>query len=195
LLLKFANWSAAWNKLHLITLEGEFDSIVFLDADTMVLQNADELLQGDHWSITPGQCKKCEISYGFSGGVFAFKPSWKTYNEIYALASTPVADNWKQSEQEVIGNYLRHPKKASEALWIAPMYNWMAVGCECLPEWTWGTIKIVHYYCSDAGNRPWHAYAYCSYKVRITHCGADAASFLLAVRSLFGRRLQHVLAS
>jgi alpha-N-acetylglucosamine transferase len=163
------SWAIAWNKLYLLALEKDFDRIVFLDADTMLLQNVDELLQMEGWAAAPGQCKKCEISYGFNGGVFGFRPNITVYEELMQLASQKNPTNWHQSEQQLIGTYLA--RRSSSVIWISPAYNWMATGCDCLSKDQWSTIKILHWYCSGPNERPWEQYGNYWGFVRNNHCG------------------------
>jgi hypothetical protein len=150
------NWAVAWNKLHLVSLEDEFDRIVFIDADSMFLKNSDELLRMEGWASAPGQCSHCEFSYGFNGGLFAFRPNKAQYNELLALANTTREDNWWFSEQGLLSEYVQSAERVKNFVWLAPLYNLMAWGCDCVPkDVAYATIKIVHWYCTPDDIRPW----------------------------------------
>jgi hypothetical protein len=90
--------------------------------------------------------------------MFGFRPSHKLYDDAMALASTPNLDNWGQSEQQVIRNYLQRPDVTRHVVWLGPIYNQMALNCDCMPKWGWDTIRIVHYFCSEHNGRPWRRY-------------------------------------
>ncbi|VDK40234.1 unnamed protein product [Taenia asiatica] len=62
----------------------EFSKCVFLDADTIVLQNIDELFEREELSAAS------DISWPdmFNSGVFVFRPSLKTFSELSNLAKT-----------------------------------------------------------------------------------------------------------
>ncbi|KAM9317269.1 glycogenin-1 [Gastrophryne carolinensis] len=68
-------------KLHCWTLI-EYTKCVFMDADTMVLANIDDLFQREELSAAPDPgWPDC-----FNSGVFVFKPSIETYNQLLRLA-------------------------------------------------------------------------------------------------------------
>nr|CDS33994.1 glycogenin 1 [Hymenolepis microstoma] len=62
----------------------EFLKCVFLDADTIVLQNIDELFQREEVSAAP------DASWPdvFNSGVFVYRPSLKTFDKLSLLAKT-----------------------------------------------------------------------------------------------------------
>uniref|UniRef100_A0A5K3FRR5 glycogenin glucosyltransferase n=1 Tax=Mesocestoides corti TaxID=53468 RepID=A0A5K3FRR5_MESCO len=62
----------------------EFTKGVFLDADTIVLQNIDDLFDREELSAAP------DASWPdiFNSGVFVFRPSLKTFAELCELAKT-----------------------------------------------------------------------------------------------------------
>ncbi|XP_075216633.1 glycogenin 1 isoform X1 [Lycorma delicatula] len=70
-----------FTKLHCWRLT-QFDKCVFLDADTIVLQNSDELFEREELSAAP------DIGWPdcFNSGVFVFKPSDLTYKTLIEFA-------------------------------------------------------------------------------------------------------------
>lgn len=70
-----------FTKLHCWKLT-EFTKCVFLDADTLVLDNCDELFDREEISAAP------DIGWPdcFNSGVFVFKPSIETYDDLVKLA-------------------------------------------------------------------------------------------------------------
>lgn len=69
-------------KLHCWTLT-KYTKCVFMDADTMVLQNIDDLFEREELSAAPDPgWPDC-----FNSGVFVFRPSIETHNQLLQLAS------------------------------------------------------------------------------------------------------------
>ncbi|XP_046992070.1 proteoglycan 4-like isoform X1 [Schistocerca americana] len=72
-----------FTKLHCWRLT-EFSKAVFLDADTLVLKNCDELFEREEFSAAPDAgWPDC-----FNSGVFVFKPSEETYQSLVQFAVT-----------------------------------------------------------------------------------------------------------
>ena len=76
-LLKRPELGCTFSKLCAWTLT-DYEKCVFLDADTMVLQNVDELMEREELSAAP------DIGWPdcFNSGVFVFKPSLDTYRAL-----------------------------------------------------------------------------------------------------------------
>ncbi|XP_043847666.1 glycogenin-1 isoform X2 [Dromiciops gliroides] len=69
-------------KLHCWSLT-QYSKCVFMDADTMVLTNIDELFEREELSAAPDPgWPDC-----FNSGVFVYQPSIETYNQLLHLAS------------------------------------------------------------------------------------------------------------
>lgn len=70
-----------FTKLHCWTLT-QYTKCVFLDADTLVVQNCDELFDREELSASPDAgWPDC-----FNSGVFVFKPSMETYSNVIEFA-------------------------------------------------------------------------------------------------------------
>ena len=80
-LLSRPELGVTFSKLHVWRLT-QFFKCVFLDADTLVLQNVDELFEREELSAAP------DIGWPdtFNSGVFVFEPSIETFNKLVALA-------------------------------------------------------------------------------------------------------------
>ena len=70
-----------FSKLHAWRLT-QYSKCVFLDADTLVLQNVDELFDREEISAAP------DIGWPdcFNSGVFVFEPSMETFSGLVSLA-------------------------------------------------------------------------------------------------------------
>ena len=62
----------------------QYSKCVFLDADTLVLQNVDELFEREELSAAP------DIGWPdcFNSGVFVFEPSLETFERLLILSRT-----------------------------------------------------------------------------------------------------------
>uniref|UniRef100_A0A8D0EC52 glycogenin glucosyltransferase n=1 Tax=Salvator merianae TaxID=96440 RepID=A0A8D0EC52_SALMN len=81
-LLKRLELGATFTKLHCWTLT-QYSKCVFMDADTLVLCNIDELFDREELSAAPDSgWPDC-----FNSGVFVFQPSLKTFNLLMKFAS------------------------------------------------------------------------------------------------------------
>ena len=71
----------------------QFTKCVFLDADTLVIQNSDELFDREEFSAAPDAgWPDC-----FNSGVFVFVPSHKTYEVTANITTLPNFAQWKES--------------------------------------------------------------------------------------------------
>ncbi|XP_032082196.1 glycogenin-2 [Thamnophis elegans] len=81
-LLKRLELGVTFTKLHCWTLT-QYSKCVFMDADTLVLCNVDELFERQELSAAPDSSwPDC-----FNSGVFVFQPSLKTFKHLLQFAS------------------------------------------------------------------------------------------------------------
>uniref|UniRef100_A0A7M4EG99 glycogenin glucosyltransferase n=1 Tax=Crocodylus porosus TaxID=8502 RepID=A0A7M4EG99_CROPO len=81
-LMKRPELGITLTKLHCWELT-QYSKCVFMDADTMVLANIDELFEREELSAAPDPgWPDC-----FNSGVFVYRPSIETYNELLQLAT------------------------------------------------------------------------------------------------------------
>lgn len=80
-LLRRPELGVTFSKLHAWRLE-RYSKCVFLDADTLVLTNVDELFEREELSAAP------DIGWPdmFNSGVFVFRPSLETFLALKELA-------------------------------------------------------------------------------------------------------------
>ncbi|KAG7246061.1 hypothetical protein CRUP_014172, partial [Coryphaenoides rupestris] len=81
-LMKRPDLGVTFTKLHCWTLT-HYSKCVFMDADTLVLSNIDELFERDELSAAPDPgWPDC-----FNSGVFVFVPSVETHEKLLAFCS------------------------------------------------------------------------------------------------------------
>ena len=80
-LIKRPELGVTLSKIHVWRLE-EYTKCVFLDADTLVLSNVDEMFEREEFSAAP------DIGWPdlFNSGVFVLKPSAATFAALVELA-------------------------------------------------------------------------------------------------------------
>ncbi|XP_023930454.1 glycogenin-1 isoform X2 [Lingula anatina] len=82
-LLERPDLGVTFTKFHVWRLT-QFKKCVFMDSDTMVLQNIDELFEREEFSAAPDPgWPDC-----FNSGVFVLQPSLQTYQNLLAFAMT-----------------------------------------------------------------------------------------------------------
>ncbi|EEB16143.1 hypothetical protein Phum_PHUM407280 [Pediculus humanus corporis] len=80
-LLQRPELGVTFTKIHCWRMT-EFEKCVFLDADTLVVRNCDELFEREEFSAAP------DVSWPdcFNSGVFVYKPSMETFNKLLQFA-------------------------------------------------------------------------------------------------------------
>ncbi|XP_017033402.1 glycogenin-1 isoform X1 [Drosophila kikkawai] len=137
-----------FTKLHCWRLV-QFEKCVFLDADTLVLQNCDELFEREELSAAP------DVSWPdcFNSGVFVFKPSVETFGQITEFAVKN--GSFDGGDQGLLNQYFADWATADIKKHLPFVYNVTAYASYCyLPAFKQyrDKIKILHF----AGKlKPW----------------------------------------
>ncbi|KAH8263955.1 hypothetical protein KR038_010327, partial [Drosophila bunnanda] len=137
-----------FTKLHCWRLV-QFEKCVFLDADTLVLQNCDELFEREELSAAP------DVSWPdcFNSGVFVFKPSVDTFGQITEFAVKN--GSFDGGDQGLLNQFFGDWATADIKKHLPFVYNVTAYASYCyLPAFKQfrDKIKILHF----AGKlKPW----------------------------------------
>uniref|UniRef100_A0A0R3WMH7 glycogenin glucosyltransferase n=1 Tax=Hydatigena taeniaeformis TaxID=6205 RepID=A0A0R3WMH7_HYDTA len=109
----------------------QFSKCVFLDADTVVLQNIDELFEREELSAAP------DVSWPdlFNSGVFVFRPSLKTFSELSHLTKT--SGSFDGGDQGLLNEYFSGWSTESLNKHLPFAYN-----CSC---WVTPNDRLVFY--------------------------------------------------
>ncbi|XP_017087281.1 glycogenin-1 isoform X4 [Drosophila bipectinata] len=137
-----------FTKLHCWRLV-QFEKCVFLDADTLVLQNCDELFEREELSAAP------DVSWPdcFNSGVFVFRPSVETFGQITEFAVKN--GSFDGGDQGLLNQFFADWATADIKKHLPFVYNVTAYASYCyLPAFKQfrDKIKILHF----AGKlKPW----------------------------------------
>ncbi|XP_034125210.1 glycogenin-1 isoform X1 [Drosophila guanche] len=147
-LLSRPELGVTFTKLHCWRLV-QFEKCVFLDADTLVLQNVDELFEREELSAAP------DVSWPdcFNSGVFVFRPSLDTFGKITEFAIKN--GSFDGGDQGLLNQYFADWATADIKKHLPFVYNVTAYASYCyLPAFKQfrDKIKILHF----AGKlKPW----------------------------------------
>lgn len=125
-------------KLRLWEL-AEYERVVFLDADTIVVRNIDRLLDYPEFSAAPNLYGTLGDFHRLNSGVFVAAPSGATFEQMLARLDAPDTF-WRRTDQ----TFLEH-------FWpdwhgLPYVYNTLQYVYFNLPElWHWPQIRVVHY--------------------------------------------------
>ncbi|XP_025078849.1 glycogenin-1-like isoform X4 [Pomacea canaliculata] len=141
--------NVTFTKLHCWRLT-QFQKAVFLDADTLVLQNVDELFDREELSAAPDPgWPDC-----FNSGVFVYKPSEETYSRLLQFALT--SGSFDGGDQGLLNLFFNDWPTKDIAKHLPFIYNVVSHAFySYLPAFRQfkNQIKIVHFI---GAIKPWH---------------------------------------
>ena len=134
-------------KLRLWQLD--YDRVVFLDADTLVLRNIDKLFDYPEFSAAPNVYESLSDFHRMNSGVFTARPSRTTFDAMLARLDAPGAF-WRRTDQTFLQDFFPDWHGLPVTMNML-QYVWMN-----LPElWSWETIRVLHY----QYEKPWQDHA------------------------------------
>jgi alpha-N-acetylglucosamine transferase len=125
-------------KLRLWEME-QYDRVVFLDADTLVLRNIDKLFGYPEFCAAPNVYESLSDFRRMNSGVFVAKPSNGTFASMLEKLDQPDAF-WQRTDQTFLQSYFPD-WHGLPVTFNTLQYVWFA-----LPDlWDWASISVVHY--------------------------------------------------
>ncbi len=124
-------------KLRLWQLD--YESCVFLDADTLVLQNIDKLFEYPEFCAAPNVYESVADFHRMNSGVFTARPSQATFDAMLAQLDVPNAF-WRRTDQTFLEAYFPD--------WhgLPVYYNMLQYVWFAMQElWDWSAIKVLHF--------------------------------------------------
>ena len=125
-------------KLRLWELE-EYETVIFIDADALVVRNIDKLFQYPEFSAAPNVYETVADFHRLNSGVFVAKPSSSTFAGMMKVLDAPEA-YWRRTDQSFLEAYFPD--------WhgLPVFYNMLQYVWFNLPElWDWKSVHVVHY--------------------------------------------------
>ena len=134
-------------KLRLWQLD--YDRVVFLDADTLVLRNIDSLFDYPEFCAAPNVYESLADFHRMNSGVFTARPDPATFEAMLERLDAPGAF-WRRTDQTFLQE-------------VFPDWHGLPVTCNMLqyvwfnlPElWSWEQIKVLHF----QYEKPWQDHA------------------------------------
>ena len=117
----------------------EYDCVVFIDADAVMLQNCDRLFEYPEFSAAPNVYETVADFHRLNSGVFVAKPDKGTFEAMMAELDQP-DKFWRRTDQTFLEHYFPD--------WhgLPVFYNMLQYVWFNMPElWNWEHIKILHY--------------------------------------------------
>jgi len=125
-------------KLRLWQME-EYERIVFLDADTLVLRPIDKLFGYPEFSAAPNVYESLADFHRLNSGVFVARPSRATFEAMLGRLDAPEAF-WRRTDQTFLETFFPD--------WhgLPVTFNMLQYVWFNLPAlWDWNSVRVVHY--------------------------------------------------
>lgn len=125
-------------KLRLWELE-QFETVVFLDADVVVIKNIDRLFGYPEFVAAPNLYETLADFNRLNSGVFVAKPNRRTFDRMLAHLDRP-DQFWRRTDQTFLEDYFPD--------WhgLPYIFNTLQYVWFNLPAlWVWERIKVIHY--------------------------------------------------
>ena len=125
----------------------EYDSVVFIDADAIMLKNCDKLFDYPELCAAPNVYETIADFHRLNSGVFTARPSKDTFTKMLIELDNPDVF-WRRTDQTFLAHFFPD--------WhgLPIFYNMLQYAWFNLPElWDWKSIHILHY----QYEKPWQA--------------------------------------
>lgn len=83
----------------------QYDKLVWLDGDSIIMQNIDELFKYSELSAAQDYVGKKLIPDKICGGLMVIEPSEQRYSDLIALLYKDTSKIWYNGEQELVNFY------------------------------------------------------------------------------------------
>ena len=116
-----------------------YDKVVFIDADAVVLRNIDKLFDYPEFSAAPNVYETLSDFRRLNSGVFVAAPSQATFDDMLKRLDAPEA-LWPRTDQTFLQTYF------TDWHGLPVFMNMLQYVWFNLPElWDWRSISVVHY--------------------------------------------------
>lgn len=125
-------------KLRIWELE-EYEKVVFLDADTLVIRNIDRLFGYPEFAAAPNLYETLADFHRLNSGVFVAQPGRRTFDTMLQALDQP-GRFWRRTDQTFLESYFPD--------WhgLPYIFNTLQYVWFNLPQlWNWQHIHVIHY--------------------------------------------------
>ncbi len=143
----FGTYETVYTKLHLWN-QTDFDRLIYLDADTIVLGSLDELLEGPDFAATP-----CFTAPDlFNAGMMVLKPSHERFEDL--MEKRAVLPSYDGSDQGFLNAYFPEWYKGDSSRRLPMKFNVPRLLRVYRPAWNRLTedMRVLHYV---GRQKPW----------------------------------------
>lgn len=117
----------------------DYETVVFIDADAVVVRNIDRLFSYPEFSAAPNVYESLGDFHRLNSGVFVAKPSQETFAAMLERLDAPDAF-WRRTDQTFLQNFF------PEWHGLPVFFNMLQYVWFNLPElWDWKSVSVVHY--------------------------------------------------
>lgn len=121
----------------------EFDKVVFLDADTVVIRPLDRLFDYPAFSAAPNLYARLDDFHRINSGVLVLEPSEATFEKMLVALDAPGAF-WPRTDQTFLESYFGNAQ--TSILGLPYFFNALQYVWFNQPDlWHWSTIHVIHY--------------------------------------------------
>jgi len=117
----------------------DYDRVVFLDADTLMVRNCDKLFGYPEFCAAPNVYESLSDFHRMNAGVFVARPSGETFAAMLAALDRPGVF-WRRTDQTFLQSFFPD-WHGLPVTFNMLQYVWFAMPA----LWDWGSVRIVHY--------------------------------------------------
>ncbi|MFV0410518.1 MAG: glycosyltransferase [Paracoccus sp. (in: a-proteobacteria)] len=117
----------------------EYESVVFIDADAVMLRNCDKLFAYPEFCAAPNVYESLADFHRLNSGIFTARPSQATFDAMMARLDQPGVF-WRRTDQTFLESYFPD--------WhgLPVFYNMLQYVWLNMPDlWSWQEIHILHF--------------------------------------------------
>ena len=117
----------------------DYDRVVFLDADTLMVRNCDKLFGYPEFCAAPNVYESLADFHRMNAGVFVARPSAETFDAMLAALDRPGVF-WRRTDQTFLESFFPD-WHGLPVTFNMLQYVWFAMPA----LWDWASVRIVHY--------------------------------------------------
>lgn len=117
----------------------QYERVVFIDADAIVIRNIDKLFAYPEFSAAPNVYESVADFHRLNSGVFVAEPSNATFDAMIARLDEPGA-HWPRTDQTFLQTFFPDWHGLPVTMNML-QYVWFTMPA----LWNWGSVNVIHY--------------------------------------------------